>query len=368
MKLVICCNHSYPHIGGSEAIIKLIAESMASEPYLHDVKVISRSITNPIINNKVEYIPCSRNGQQFITQLQDLKPDHTLIYSDCFLYWTQLLKELDVITGKKSIATVGMNQTWNSNRDILAMRTKNLQGKLNIITHSRSYRDYIVCEQAGIPVNVIPNGVLLEEFDNNNTIFPFLKSNKKMILCVSNFFPGKGQDMLTEVLKRVYKKTKDWYVVFLSSSVNFPFAKYLSEKVMQAISRENYDSYFLVDRPREEVVAAFKNASVFAFPSQKEVAPLVALESQACSVPWVSLPVGNMRDLLGGQLAVPGPADAHGYLRYSEESYQTFSQHIIDLLQDDSLRQSLGKDGRKQVEEQYDWKKIASQYNEVFTT
>src|SRR3954471_15411802 len=109
MRLVICCNHSPPHIGGSEKVVQQIAESMAASPYNHEVIVLSHSLHKILENAGVRYEPCPKTPEAFLAYLKLLKPGHVHIYSDCFHEWFDLLEESNTIPCHKSIALVGMN-------------------------------------------------------------------------------------------------------------------------------------------------------------------------------------------------------------------------------------------------------------------
>ncbi len=364
MRLVICCNHSFPHCGGSEKVVQQIAESMAAEPYNHEVTVLSRSLEKKIEHNKVKYKPCPQTPESFLLAVKNLNPDHLHTYSDCFRFWSTILHKGNSISCNKSIALVGMNEMIKKVGDIQSLIGQ--VGSIFCITHSDNYQDYGTCDANNIPVTVIPNGVDLDEFDSNSTPFDFGHPDKKVILCVSNFFPGKGQEHLIRVLDNLYQKRKDWQIVFMSTTVNFPFAEVLSTYVQRELKKRPYLSKFLVDVPRQKTISAFKSADVFAFPSQKEVAPLVAIEAQAARLPWVALPVGNIPQLQGGIVAVPGVKNNMGYLTYSRQSYTDFAD-AIDKLFDEKLADNVTEKGRLQVEKVYNWKVIADQYNKVFS-
>jgi glycosyltransferase involved in cell wall biosynthesis len=362
MKVVICCNHSYPHCGGSETVIKNMAEYGVY--YGHKVIVLSRTVKDPFKHNGVKYQPCPANADQFLNHLKKIDPDHVHVYSDCFTYWPDILKNAENIKATKSIALVGMNYMLQSQGRLKQFVKKHHQ--FTVITHSDKYVDYKKCQVKNIPVTVIPNGVDVREFDNNQETF--LKKDKYNILCVSNFFPGKGQEHLIHILKLLANKRDDFRAIFMSSTVNFPYSCILSRAAKRALESSSFDYKFYVDKDREKVVAAFNEADVFAFPTQKEVAPLVALEAQASRTPWVSLPVGNMRELRGGIIIPYHSIDQHGYARYSHDTYEKFVEEIDNLLNNDFSRQILGDEGRQQVLDNYDWSIIGQKYNEVFTS
>jgi len=359
MRLVICCNHSYPHTGGSERVVQQIADSSANR-FGHSVTVLSRSLSDNKSRKNVSYVPCERTEEGFINQLKKLKPDHTHVYSDCFTYWGRMLHEMDEIPGTKSIALVGMNHMRESNRVMQVFLRKH--DLVNVITHSDIYLDYQKCHAKGIPVNVIPNAVNLEEFDNNDELFE-KNPGKRIVLCVANFFPGKGQDHLVSILKSLRKERDDFKAWFVYSDTNFGFGKILEAKTRREADKLDVECKFYRNLPRAKVISAFKQADVFAFPSQKEVAPLVGIEAQAASTPWVSLPVGNMGDLLGGVVVASAGVDGKGYCRYSNDTYDLFASTLSGIM---DYGEAYGISGRKQVEEKYSWEKVASMYNEVF--
>lgn len=365
MKLVLCCNHSWPHIGGTEKVVRQISTSM-SEKYGHDVFVISRSLLKPIKDGKISMIPCSRDPLSFLKQIQALKPDHTFVYSDCFSFWPTIVDNAEKIPGRKSIALVGMNYMLSHRNVFNIFRDK--KDQFRIVTHSDNYQDYKDCTYYNLPVTVINNGINLPEFSKEvSNPLPENLKDKKIILCVSNFFPGKGQDHFIEVANRLSRKRDDFVVVFISSTVNFFYAQVLRNKVEGLLKKASFPFLFLKDIDRDQVIRYFLSSSVFAFPTQKEVAPVVVLESMASKLPWVSMPVGNTRLLKGGFLVPYSTKDKDGYALYNEQSYDVFTNHLYNILENDDLRKTLGEEGYYQIANEYNWEKIEAQYNDLFS-
>lgn len=370
MRLVVCVNHSYPHIGGSEKVVQQISESMHRRG--EDVAVVSRSLRDNFEHNGVKYKKCASDPKQFVAQLKKLRPDHTHVYSDCFSLWPTLLKESEQVPGTKSIALVGMNHMSGARGDFKRFVQKKEQ--FSVITHSDNYQDYTICDAEGICPTVIPNGVDLEEFDNS-LIGKFRNSprglggdKRKLILCVSNFFPGKGQEHLNPILSRLAERRQDWIFSLLSCKANFALAGMMAKKVKGSLMAcRKYDAKFIEDLPREMTVSAFMDANVFLFTSQKEVAPLVVLEAQAARVPWVSLPVGNTTQLKGGFMVPPSGKNGLGFMTYNNATYDMFADRLDSLLGDEALWSEMSSKGRQEVEEIYNWDKIADRYHEVFS-
>ena len=364
MKIAICCNHSYPHIGGAEEVIKQISESMVNR-FNHEVTVISKSLTKDIKHNNVSYQRCPVKFVDFAILVNDY--DHIFVYSDFFVHWADILKKSELIFPRKSIALVGMNYMMQKHALLGDFKRKKEQFK--VITHSNIYRDYIRCIEIGVEVNVIYNGIDLKTF--NKTVDFKEKYNipidKKIILCVSNFFPGKGQEKLARILRDLTSQRTDFHAVFVSSTVNFKYAQFVSSQVKKFLDSDNVPHTFLVDIPREDVISAYFDSDIFAFPSQIEAAPLVILESMAAKLPWIAMPVGNVGELKGGMLVPFRAKDKDGFCIYDDLSYSTFLRYLNELLDHDLRREQLGAAGYEDVLMNYNWLDICSKYDDIFT-
>tara|TARA_Y100000310_G_C20700493_1_gene829309 strand:- start:1337 stop:2488 length:1152 start_codon:yes stop_codon:yes gene_type:complete len=374
MNITIAANHTHFHIGGTEAVLKAIADSMAND-FHHNVNVLGCSVTKAFEDNNVKYHHCSRDYLTFIKHVHSLGTEHLFIYSDYFYNWPGVLENARNLKFGKSIALVGANALRGS--EGLRKKFQASHQHFNVITHSDNYKDYQECERMNVPVTVIPNGVDLDEFDTVRshkmgfrTKYDIYEEGVKIILCVSNFFPGKGQEYLVKVLDKLKSQRNDFIAVFVSATVNFKPAQILAQRCQSELKRLKIPHKFLTDIPREDVVAAFNEAAVFAFPSQKEVAPIVLLECGAAMLPWIAMPVGNVRQLKGGLMIPHNAYDGYGFARYGEMSYKMFLQHLNDFLDnclfDCDFHHDHAYAGYEFVKENHNWKKIMPVYDEIF--
>jgi len=105
---------------------------------------------------------------------------------------------------------------------------------------------------------------------------------------VSNFFPGKGQEHIINILDKLPNK-EDYSYLQISSNIDFSIGKTLENKWNnQVMQCHNLDIRWLKNLSRQDTIGYFKNSNVFVFTSEKEVAPIVTLESMAARLPWVS--------------------------------------------------------------------------------
>ena len=365
-RLIVCVNHAAPfHVGGSEKVVQQITESMVAD-YDMECIVLAKWADREIEKNGVRIIPCKTMGKLFIDQLSSLNPDHTFIYSDSFSMWPYLVGNPSSVPGKKSIALVGMNH-MRSNSNTLESFKKNHK-YFQVITHSDDYIDYDTCKKENIPVKIIKNAVDINEFKNQNINFKEsfnIPKNKKVILCVSNFFPGKGQEHLHHILTKIHNKIPDIHACFISTKVNFAPAETFKRRHDMMLRKAKYSNSSLRNISRKETIQAFFESDVFAFPSQIEVAPLVILESMAAELPYVSLNVGNVPSLSGG-IVCHSNKKQRGLLQFSTSIYDEFSDALISILTDNNLKKQLGKKGKELILKDYNWSKIKEQYKNVF--
>jgi glycosyltransferase involved in cell wall biosynthesis len=114
---------------------------------------------------------------------------------------------------------------------------------------------------------------------------------------------------------------------------------------------------FLGDIPNEKVPQYLAIADVFARPSLSEGLGTAFLEAMACGVPIIGTRVGGIPDFL---------VERETGLFCEAKNPQNIAEKIKILLDDENLRQKLIANGRKLVEEKYDWNKIAVQMKDIF--
>ncbi|QIZ72500.1 glycosyltransferase family 4 protein [Oxynema aestuarii] len=102
---------------------------------------------------------------------------------------------------------------------------------------------------------------------------------------------------------------------------------------------------------------AYSAADLFIFPTRADNLPLVLQESIACGTPIVSFKVGGVPDLVR-----PGVT---GYLALPEDA-QDFCNGIVQLLEDETLRERMGQQCRAIALEEYSLELQAKAYVELY--
>ena len=210
------------------------------------------------------------------------------------------------------------------------------------------YKDKIV---------VIPNGVNIEEFDLSYSKEECrerlgLSVNGTIILFVGSLAPYKGPDILIRAMTRVIKEVPDIKLVFVGSGKIRNELEGLADK----LGIENYVKFtgFIGDIFKKALY--YRAADVFVLPSYSESFGIVNLEAMACGVPIVASKIGGIPDVV---------KDGENGLLVPPKDERALADAIIYLLENDDIREKMGKNGRKKAEG-YSWEKIAEETEEVY--
>jgi len=362
MKIVVAVNHYHPSVGGAELVAKTIVEHLNKE---HDVFVTTRRLAQkrnakdfdyPVL----EYRPGDVVG--FEAQIKKIEPDIVLVYSDVFDFFRQLTSRRQ--TFKLVLALCGANWLC-SHRNHMNLLYRNAAHIHALICHSTRERDYRLCDRFPDKTVIIPNGVWTSEFDQNNLTRQDLAADivqRRWILNVSNFFPGKGQPHLVKMLETLPDPEQLAYIQ-VSSDIDFAIGKQLEgiwKGSLSKLKEKGIAVKFMKNIDRERVIGFFKQSNVFAFTSEKEVAPMVLLESMAASLPWIASNVGNAEDLQGG-ICIPSMKDSRYHSVFDRRTHLGFTQGIQELWNDPEH----GEKGRQQINDELCWEKILPQYSAV---
>lgn len=213
------------------------------------------------------------------------------------------------------------------------------------------------CRLHGIPEPVVvPNGVDLEEWEQAplNVRTDWKIGPAPWVLSLSNHSTVKRHSLFLAVFNEIRKALPAAKGTIIGN--HYPAAcwnlgrfgikggcwyscrtKALSQA---AISLRRNES-------RTRVVSAVQEAGVVLVTSSREASPLVVLECMAAGTPWVSLPVGCVRENSGG-VVVNSPDEMVSV--------------TLQLLNDPQRCQQLARQGRKLAAERHNWDAIAGLY------
>ncbi len=363
MKIAICTNFYLPMIGGGEIVASTIADYLAKD---HELFVFTRRIKGRDHTKypyKIfEYHPS--DVVPFFSALQKVQPDLVFVYSDLFDFFRQLI----TLRSKFRLIVALCGANWlHSHPNYIRKLNRGLHNIERLVCHSTVDRDYRLCsvEPLRSKTSVIPNGVNVEEFDDNLVSRNDLLSDhvsKRWLLNVSNFFPGKGQEHLADIL-RLYPHPEDLVYIQACNDIPFPVGAVLEHKwrkKVKLLTDKGMVVKLMKNLDREKIVGLFKQSNVLAFTTEKEVAPLVLLEAMAAELPWVSADVGNASELKGGK-CVNAVKNYQFHSVFDDRVRSLFMKSIEEVLS----KPNISREGRNQINESLNWTSILPLYKEI---
>jgi glycosyltransferase involved in cell wall biosynthesis len=363
-KIALCVNSFFPLVGGCELVTKNIADYFSkNNEVVVFTRYSSKRKTNRIDNISIEHYD-NTNPSSFITKYKKFNPDYTMIYSDVFDFFHQVLD-----CGKNiCLVPCGGNRLCTKPYS-LKMFLNKISSVKSLVCHTERERDYKLLKELNLlnKTFIIPIGIDIEEFDIESERKDIIseKTNDFWILNVANFFPGKGQlymfNILTDLVNNYDLKDKITYIQ-ICTSLDFSIGKQLEEQwKIKMRGLKGVQTILLKDKPRSTVVSVFKNSNVFVSTSERESAGVVFLESMAAKCPWVSSNVGIVPELNGGY-GVTSIKDKNHNIIFNSKVFEIYAKKISICLKDNKI----GEEGRKQVEQTYQLKNIMPLYEKVF--
>jgi len=230
----------------------------------------------------------------------------------------------------------------------------------NVIVLSRYMRDN-VSALYGYPsdkIKIIPGGVSLDHFrlPDRNKIdvkqrinFPI---DKTIFLTVRNLVPRMGLENLIMAFGRSEALKKTGILLIGGHGFLEDQLKALVDKLGIANNIR-----FLGHIPDEDLPGIYQAADYFVLPTEKlEGFGLVILEAMACGTPVLGTPVGAIPEIIG-------PFDKR--LIFNGTNWKDIKEKMEDIIERPDLYFFDPKACRKFVEENYSWKKVADDFEEV---
>lgn len=201
-------------------------------------------------------------------------------------------------------------------------------------------------------ITVLPNGIDLTLFESNAT----MRRSENMILFVSildKHHKFKGLEYLLQAVVELKKTSPKIVLTVIGEGELKETYKAMAEKL--GIGK---NVSFIGGLSQKELAAYYRKASVFVLPSiEIEGFGIVLLEAMACKAPIVATDiVGVATDIKKYKTGIiVKPRDA-----------QALARSITKILTDKKLARIMGINGRKLIEQKYDWKLIAQNVEKVY--
>jgi len=229
-----------------------------------------------------------------------------------------------------------------------------------------------ICEKAGIPdekIVAIYNGVDTEKFNPDVPAGDIKEKyglkDSKIVLFVGRVAPAKGLEYLVKAANIIIneKNVKDMKFLIVG-----PF-KYMfsegkarsdyAEKLMDLVRKYSLQNNFIFTDavPEDDLPMFYAACDVFVLPSVFEAFPMVLLEAMASGKPVIGSDVGGISEVI---------KDGENGFVFEPKNYEDLAKKILELIEDDKLREEMGGISRKIAEKDFSWEKIAKDILQVY--
>ncbi|MCZ6739130.1 MAG: glycosyltransferase, partial [Actinobacteria bacterium] len=118
--------------------------------------------------------------------------------------------------------------------------------------------------------------------------------------------------------------------------------------------------FFVGWRGHEDLPLGFNCADVFVAPSVDEPFGQVYLEAMACELPVIATDSGGPQSFVNTD-----PGRPNGW-RVSPDNETELADAIVEAASSESTRRQRGRNARRLIERQYDWRHIARQIDRIY--
>jgi len=204
-------------------------------------------------------------------------------------------------------------------------------------------------------IRIAPNGVDTHRFKPSKA-FEIIKrqlgiDSKLCALFVGRLIPRKGLTYLIEAARHIVKEHSQTFFLIVGDG---PLKQHLLSHIKEAKLASNF--VFLGDVNEKLLPALYNCADVFVLPSIQEGQGIALLEAQATAKPVVAFNVGGVGEAV---------LDKETGLLTKRDSNE-LAIAIKRLLASKSLRDKMGSNGRKFVEENFSWDICAQKMLQVY--
>ncbi|GJL63363.1 MAG: hypothetical protein NPIRA04_20170 [Nitrospirales bacterium] len=191
------------------------------------------------------------------------------------------------------------------------------------------------------PIEIIPNGI------SEEWITPEAKEER--ILVVSRLFPRKGVQYLLHALEG---QSFGCPVDIVGDG---PYRSRLEDLAKTVQDPVRFHGW--LDNQSPELLALYRKASIFVFPSIAENFPISLLEAMVSGAAIIATDLAACREVLGDAALFVPPEDS-----------SAIQKRIFDLLGDETLRIELADKARRRVLENFTWDQVGTRYHELFVS
>jgi glycosyltransferase involved in cell wall biosynthesis len=332
--------------------VDLLTMRVKDVPEYEDIDGINVYHIGPIINN-----PPQRSFGAFLRYLFSvsswlLHHDYDVVDAQAY---SPLLSSSIVsrITKTPLIGTIHDTSSSSNDQWIQSSRTANFMEKFlvnlkfnKIITVSHATKNSLV-NDFGVDaskIEILYNGVDIKKYDSvtvDGTV-------ENQIIFIGRFAPHKHVDHLIRSVHEIKKVIPSIQLLIIGKGEE-------KDALIDLTNQLNLEDNvtFKQNLSDEELIQSIKESEILVLPSTREGFGMVLAEANACYKPVITYASGGTVEVVQDGY--------NGFLIQSEDT-QCLTNKIRELLENKDLQENYGLNGRRKVEQDFDWDKIVNQY------
>ncbi|UMB54700.1 glycogen synthase [Lutibacter sp. A64] len=222
-------------------------------------------------------------------------------------------------------------------------------------------------------VKVIYNGINLKEYivtSKTSTLERFgIDASKPYVLFVGRITRQKGIIHLVNAIKYIDPETQ---IVLCAGAPDTPE---IAEEMKASVSevKKTRENVNWIDEmlPKKEVIQLYSHATVFCCPSIYEPFGIINVEAMACNTAVVASAVGGIKEVVvDGETGILIPVEQQTEAPFEPVDSDKFARDLAEgvntVINNKELREKMEINGRKRVEEHFDWAAIAVQVEALY--
>ncbi len=222
-------------------------------------------------------------------------------------------------------------------------------------------------------ISVIYNGINLQEYQitqETSALTTYgVDPAKPYVLFVGRITRQKGIIHLMNAIKYIDPDTQ---IVLCAGA---PDTKEIAQEMQEGIEevRKTRDNIIWIDKmlDKKSVIQLYSHADVFCCPSIYEPFGIINIEAMACNTAVVASAVGGIKEVvIPGETGILVPLEQQKTAPFEPVDPDAFARDLAEgintLIRDETLRNKMAVNGRKRVEEHFDWAAIAQQVKTLY--
>jgi len=268
----------------------------------------------------------------------------------CKLLSVNAMPGYDWRFGEFSVDLMAKIYTYSIGKKILSSYDK------IIVLYTKLFEDLVRFGINEEKIFILPNGMDIKRFKTiseaglkslRNTLG--IDEEEKVILFVGRLVRVKRVDMLIYMAKKFHDEGLKIKTVVVGDGPCRGELELLAKEICG-------DVIFTGWRDESELSAYYGIANLVVLPSVSEGLPNVLLEAGAFERPCIAFNTNGVKDII-----------IHGKTGFIIENndFKSFYQHIKFLLFNDGLRENMGKNAAKHIEDKFNWDNIVRKYESL---